>query len=171
MLKPRAPQVVGIFLSLRQRVVIKDMDGNPIACVLEKILSMSPAMFIYGFKPFFEGQEPTSEKQDGKPLYAWAKVWQPVYTSMYMIQMANGNNSYTTASYDTTDYKSWAPGLWAPRLSVVKGADKTKGGCCLIDRSTMQLEDMNVYDVTVAPGIDPILMVGLVICKDKISER
>ena len=30
---------------------------------------------------------------------------------------------------------------------------------------------MNVYDVTVAPGIDPILMIGLVICKDKIVEK
>ena len=166
-------KVVGILLSMRQRVLIKDMDGNPIACILEKVMSMSPAMFIYGFKPFYEGQQPTPETQDGKPLYAWAKVWNVVtsLTPMYMIQMANGNDSYTRASYETADYKSWAPGVAAPRLSVVKGADKTKGGCCLIDRATLQFEGMNVYDVTVAPGIDPILMIGLVICKDKIVEK
>ena len=109
----------------------------------------------------------------GRPLYAWAKVWNPVtsMTPMYMIQMAKGDDEYTSATYETCDYKSWAPGVAAPRLSVVKGADKTKGGCCLIDRSTLQFQGANVYDVTIAPGIDPILMIGLVICKDAIQEK
>ena len=166
-------KVHGTYFSMRQRVVIKDLDGKPIACVLGKILSISPAMFIYGVKPYYEGQQPTSEKEDGLPLYAWAKVWNPVtsMTPMYMIQMAKGDDEYTSATYETCDYKSWAPGVAAPRLSVVKGADKTKGGCCLIDRSTLQFESANVYDVTIAPGIDPILMIGLVICKDAIQER
>ena len=48
---------------------------------------------------------------------------------------------------------------------------RDRGGCCLIDRSTFQFESANVYDVTIAPGIDPILMIGLVICKDAIQER
>ena len=63
-------KVQGTFLSMRQRVVIKDLDGKPIACVLGKILSISPAMFIYGVKPYYEGQQPTSEKEDGLPLSA-----------------------------------------------------------------------------------------------------
>ena len=165
-------KVQGTFMSMRQRVVIKDLDGKPIACVLGKMFSFSPAMFIYGVKPYYEGQQPTSEKEDGLPLYAWAKVWKPFdMTPTYMIQMAKGDDEYTSATYETCDYKSWAPGVAAPRLAVVKGADKTKGGCCLIDRSTLQFESANVYDVTIAPGIDPILMIGLVICKDAIQER
>ena len=32
-------------------------------------------MFVYGFKPYFEGQKPTDETQDSLPLFAWAKVW------------------------------------------------------------------------------------------------
>ena len=166
-------KVVGVFFSMRNRVVIKDMDGNPIACVLDKIFSASPAMFIYGFKPYYEGQQPTSETYEDLPLYAWAKVWKLAFSlePIYMIQMAKGNDEYTKATYETSDYKAWAPGFAAPRLSVVKGANKEKGGCCLIDRSTVQYEGRNVYDVTVAPGIDPTLMIGLTICKDKIQER
>ena len=201
-------KVVGVLASMRTRVIIKDMDDNPIACVIEKIMSMSPAMFIYGFKPYFEGQNPVSETQNDLPLYAWAKVWKPLksITSMLCVQMANGDDSYTEASFGTADYKAKAPSMTAPRLSVVKGADMGANGCALIDRSTIQFEGMNVYDVrnprlertpqlaraqplppsiqqemsaiafaapqvTVAKGIDPILIVGMTICKDKIEEK
>ena len=86
---------------------------------------MSPAMFIYGFKPYFEGQQPTGETQNELPLYAWAKVWKPIksLTPMLCIQMANGNDSYTEASFETTDFKAKAPSMLAPRLSVCKGAE------------------------------------------------
>jgi len=166
-------KVIGIFASMRQRCVIKDMNDQPVACVLEKVMSMSPAMFIYGFKPYFEGQQPTGETQNELPLYAWAKVWKPIksLTPMLCIQMANGNDSYTEASFETTDFKAKAPSMLAPRLSVCKGAEFGTNGCCLIDRATLQFEGMNVYDVTVAKGIDPILMVGLTLCKDKIEEK
>jgi len=167
-------KVTGILASMRTRVVIKDMDDNPVACVIEKILSMSPAMFIYGFKPYFEGQKPCSETQNDLPLYAWAKVWKPLQsiTLMLCVQMANGDDSYTEASLTTADYKAKAPSMTAPRLSVVKGADFNAGnGCALIDRSTLQFEGMNVYDVTVAKGIDPILIIAMTICKDKIEEK
>lgn len=166
-------KIAGILMSARQRIVIRDLDDNPIACVLEKVLSMSPAMFIYGFKPYFEGQNPTSETQDDKPLYAWAKVWSPIksITDMLCVQMANGDDSYTEASLSTCEYKAKAPSMTAPRLSVVKGSDMSKGGCCLINRATLQFEAMNVYDVTIAKGIDPVLMIGLVVCKDKFDEK
>ena len=62
-------------LSLRDRYVLKDYAGEPVACILEKVMSIGPVFFVYSFKPYFEGQLPTSEKQGGKPLYAWAKVW------------------------------------------------------------------------------------------------
>ena len=93
----------GFDLLSRRRCVIKDMNDKPVACVLEKVMSMSPAMFIYGFKPYFEGQQPTGETQNELPLYAWAKVWKPIksLTPMLCIQMANGNDSYTEASFET----------------------------------------------------------------------
>lgn len=100
-------------------------------------------------------------------------VWQPVMemTQTYVIQMATGDNKYSEASLDTADYKARAPGLMAPRLQVVKGADNSKNGCALIERPTVDWSFANSYRVSIAPGIDPILMLGLTICKDKIEEK
>ena len=55
----------------------------------------------------------------------------------------------------------------APRLQVAKG----DAGCALIERPTIDWEFANSYRVTVAKGIDPILMLALTICKDKLEEK
>ena len=124
-------------------------------------------MFVYGFKPYFAGQNPTKETQNGKPLYAWAKVWNTVLAvrQKYNIQMAIGDDEYSDTN--TPDYEATAPGLLAPRLQVAKG----DAGCALIERPTIDWEFANSYRVTVAKGIDPILMLALTICKDKLEEK
>ena len=71
-------KIDGKILSLRDRAVIKDADGNPACCVIEKVFALSPAYFVYGFKPYFEGQKPTGETQNNLPLYAWFKIWKKV---------------------------------------------------------------------------------------------
>ena len=159
--------VQGKVMSMRDRIVILDTSGNEIACCLEKVFSMSPAMFVYGFKPFFAGQNPTKETQNGKPLYAWAKVWNTVLAvrQKYNIQMAIGDDEYSDTN--SPDYEATAPGLLAPRLQVAKG----DAGCALIERPTIDWEFANSYRVTVAKGIDPILMLALTICKDKLEEK
>eukprot|EP00966_Prymnesium_polylepis_P268904 6212390-Prymnesium_polylepis.1 len=58
----------GKFMSLRDRAVLSDANGKPVCCIIERILAMSPSYFIYSFKPYFEGQQPSGEKQDGTPL-------------------------------------------------------------------------------------------------------
>ena len=79
--------------------------------------------------------------------------------------MAIGNDEYS--STDSPDFVATAPGMLAPRLQVEKGG----AGCALIERPTVDWEFMNSYRVTVAKGIDPILMLALTICKDKIEEK
>lgn len=164
-------KVKGKVMSMRERIVITDMDDEPIVCILEKMLSMSPAMFIYGFKPYYEGQKPTKETQDGKPLYAWAKCWQTAMaiTQIYNINMANADDGYTDTS--TPDYYAKAPSMTAPRLSVWKGANNQGEGCALIDRPTIDWDWANSYKISVAKGIDPVLILGLTICKDKLQEK
>jgi len=164
-------KVKGKVMSMRDRIVIEGMNGEPIACILEKVFSMSPAMFIYGFKPYYEGQQPTKETQNDKPLYAWAKVWQTAMamTQIYNINMASGDDSYTDTA--KPDYYAKAPSMTAPRLSVWKGASDAGEGCGLIDRPTVDWDWANSYKISVAKGIDPVLLLGLTICKDKIQEK
>ena len=136
------------------RVVIKDTDGNPIALISFRKGRGS----IDGFRPLFAGQLPISEKQDGMPLYAWAKIARGGETWL-RVAMANpnGNTKYDYQASITSDSK---------HASVIKA----NLGCCLMDRSIVRVEASpgiyvreHVYDVTIAPGIDPVLMIGLTI--------
>ena len=170
--------------------MIKDMDSNPIACIdwgewrfcdwLPSILLRGPGadvivMSIYAFKPFFDGQEPTTEKQDGKPLYAWANVQQAThgsvpdsafrFSSSAVLEMQMVATKYTSESYlSWTDYSFVR---FQRTLAVVKGKDPSIGGCCIIKRKPSKDE----ITATVAPNIDPILMLGLMICWPKYLYR
>jgi hypothetical protein len=151
------------------RVVIKDADGNAIACVREtKDLGFLGAR-IYCFKPSFAGQLPTSEKQDGLPLYDWAKVPSrpPSYTTgtqtSFEAHMANGNDKY----------RAQTPSFASPHANVEIMRGPTVAGCCLMDRSVSRVEASpgiyvreHVYDVTIAPNVDPVLMICLAIYVD-----
>ena len=137
------------------RVVIKDTDGNPIASIFIRKGGGS----IDGFRPLFARQLPISEKQDGMPLYAWAKIARGGETWL-RVAMANpnGNTKYDYQASITSDSK---------HASVIKALNL---GCCLMDRSIVRVEASpgiyvreHVYDVTIAPGIDPVLMIGLTI--------
>ena len=148
------------------RVVIKDADGNAIACVRETKDLGSLGARIYCFKPSFAGQLPTSEKQDGLPLYDWAKVDSQHSLSQrttFKAHMANGNDKY----------RAQTPSFASPHAEVEIMRGPTVAGCCLMDRSISRVEASpgiylreHVYDVTIAPNVDPVLMICLAICID-----
>ena len=150
------------------RVVIKDADGNAIACVRETKDLGSLGARIYCFKPSFAGQLPTSEKQDGLPLYDWAKVPSrpPLLATSqtsFEAHMANGNDKY----------RAQTPSFASPHAKVKIKRGQTVAGCCLMDRSISRVEASpgiylreHVYDVTIAPNVDPVLMICLAICID-----
>ena len=155
------------------RVVIKDTDGNPIALISFRKGGGS----IDGFRPLFAAQLPISEKQDGMPLYAWAKIARGGETWL-RVAMANPNGSHgasapipgtNTGFYmvPNTKYKYQASITSDSKHARVFKANL---GCCLMDRSIVRVEASpgiyvreHVYDVTIAPGIDPVLMIGLTI--------
>ena len=157
------------------RVVIKDADGNAIACVREntryeretrEMTHGFEGSRIYCFKPSFAGQLPTSEKQDGLPLYDWAKVDSQHSLSQrttFKAHMANGNDKY----------RAQTPSFASPHAEVEIMRGPTVAGCCLMDRSISRVEASpaiyvreHVYDVTIAPNVDPVLMICLAICVD-----
>ena len=150
------------------RVVIKDADGNAIACVRETKDLGSLGARIYCFKPSFAGQLPTSEKQDGLPLYDWAKVPSrppslATGQTSFEAHMANGNDKY----------RAQTPSFASPHAKVDFMRGPTVACCCLMDRSISRVEASpgiylreHVYDVTIAPNVDPVLMICLAIYVD-----
>ena len=152
--------------------MIGDMDSNPVACIDWKHKRWTPCsddvMFIYAFKPFFDGQQPTTEREDGTPLYAWAKV-KPgsdgifSFGRSFIVEM-------TITNYTSEPYLSWTDFscfLFQRTWAVVKGKDPSRGGCCIIKRKPSKDE----ITATVAPNIDPILIIVLMICWPKYLYR
>lgn len=162
----------GKNMSMRERTVLMDANGEPVACILEKILSMSPAFFVYAFEPRYEGQAPTSETQNGKPLYAYAKVFKKLMSikdefHICMCTKDTGDNEYEKP--DAASFDGKAPGTMSPKCSLTyKGS-----GCALVDRKVLdwgELIGANAYTLTMAAGVDPMLMIAFVAIKDKIAE-
>lgn len=163
----------GKNMSLRTRTVLMDAQGEHVACILEKVFSMSPSFFVYSFSPRYEGQQPTDETQYDKPLYAYAKIWKKNMSikdefHICMCTKDTGDNEYEKAAEGSFEGK--APGTMSPKCSITyKGK-----GCALVDRKVLDWGDLigtNAYTVTMAPGVDPMLMIAFVAIKDKIMEQ
>jgi hypothetical protein len=160
----------GKILSLRDRCVIHGADGQPACCIIERILSMSRSYFVYSYKPYFAGQTPWVDMMAGAYLYAWAKFWKRLVaiTDEFEICMAVGDDEYEAA--DAGSYKATAPSMTSPKLQV----EKQGKGCALIERKVIdfgELIDINGWELTVAKGIDPILMIALISTKDAIKDK
>jgi len=163
-------KIDGKIWSLRDRAVILDADGQPACCIIQKMLSMSPSYFVYAFKPYFDGQKPTGEKQDGKDLYAWAKIWKRLVsiTDEFNICMAVGDDEYQAPEHGL--FKAVAPSMTSPKLQVSKDGR----GCALVERKVIdfgELIDINGWTLIIAKGIDPILMIALISVKDAIQDN
>jgi len=160
----------GKVFTMRSRAVIQDKDKKPVCVVMEKVLSMSPTYFVYSYKPYFQGQKPCGEKQDGKDLYAWAKIWNRLMaiTEEYTICMAVGDNEYQEPEAGL--FKAKAPSMTSPKLKVWKDGR----GCALVERKVLdwgELIDINGWELTVAKGIDPVLMIALISAKDAVKDK
>ena len=163
----------GKNLSLRERTVVLDANGQPCACILEKIFAMSPAFFVYAFSPRYDGQQPTNETQNEMPLYAYAKVWKKAMSikdefHICLCTKDTGDNEYEKA--EEGSFTGLAPGTLSPKCQITyKGV-----GCALVDRKVLDWGDLignNAYTLTMAAGVDPMLMVAFVAIKDKIAEQ
>ena len=63
-----------------------------------------------------------------------------------------------------------APSMTSPKLQVWKDGR----GCALVERKVIdwgELIDINGWTLTIAKGIDPILMIALISVKDAIADN
>lgn len=87
---------------------------------------------------------------------------------MARLAVATGDNEYQDPY--AASYVAKSPGITSPKLYVLKDG----AGCALIDRKVIdfgELFDINGWQVTVAKGIDPLLIIALVSVKDKIKDN
>lgn len=157
-------QVKGAVMSLRDRMVLRDLSGVVVAVCLAKVLSIEKSFYIYSPEPRVEGQGPSSETEDGKPLYSWAKVNLDMLSipKSYTIYMATGHDEF-----DNGAYRGENIGVLSPKMTVRKNGK----GCCLVDRAVFEFECNNCYGLTIAPGIDPALMICFTVITDELKEK
>jgi len=166
----------GTALPFRRRLLVNDFAGAPLACVVEK---GGGAYLVHAVKPYLPNQPPTGETVADRPLYAWAKIWKRSVASSrlsaqsatpeYFICMATGRNTYEADSTSTTraSYSGKAPAPLSEKLTL----SRFGRGCLLIDRKELQwgsLRGTNSYELTIAPGTDPVLMVILCAVRDQL---
>jgi len=140
-------KIDGKIWSIRDRAVIMDADGKPACCIISKIFAMSPTYFVYAYKPYFDGQKPTGEKQDGKDLYAWAKIWKRLVaiTDEFNICMAVGDDEYQAP--ESGLFKATAPSMTSPKLQVTKDGR----GCTLVERKVIDFGEL----IDITGGLSP----------------
>lgn len=110
--------VKGNALSLRDRVVIADAQGNLIAMMQEKIVSLRKEFQVYSFKPNAEGQESTENVQ-GVPVYRFALIQKQLkaITTELCYKLYNGNDVGDTimiakAQMAVKLVSAWGPWIW-----------------------------------------------------------
>lgn len=158
--------VQGAFFTMRGKATVNDPSGELIAVIIRQVLTIKRAFYIYAPIERVPDQEPSSETgPDGQPLYSWALVsmmpFECTVRPSLRMAMATGNNTFGDEIYHGRK-----PAMCTYKMDVTKDAL----GCCRIDRGSFQFECANCYSLTIAQGIDPVLMVCYTIVKDELDE-
>lgn len=123
---------------------------------------------LYSTRPRFKGQIPAASRVDGNqqqtttaPQFLWATIHatpgagspysKAYFNTMEMIQDKKMNRGEDVASYRTEE----ASGSLGPQIVVYKG---TKAAASIRISGNGEI---STYDMTIAPGIDPCLMMAL----------
>lgn len=159
-------EVQSALLTMRGRVAIRNMAGDLVAMLLQKVLTIKWAYYIYAPIPRVGDQEPSSETgPEGQTLYSWALVsmmpFECTVRPSLRMQMATGNDTFGDA-----DYVGRKPAMCTYKMDITKNLK----GCCRIDRAFFQFDCANCYQLTISAGIDPVLMVCYTIIKDELDE-
>ena len=178
-----APGGRGMFA--RSRDIIYDKAGAPLCCIIMPAISFN-AIHIYSFQPYLDAQEPSGKVHDGKPLYACAIVEKdivfPEYFGTRMAASKAERDEYARSGRTMKGVYSEhveflanpsLPGYPTLEVYSVKSEGGDAVGVCLVDRVDKQHftyianTKNDSYLVSVAPGIDPVLMFALAVIHDR----
>eukprot|EP00928_Gymnodinium_smaydae_P055299 TRINITY_DN38887_c0_g1_i1.p1 TRINITY_DN38887_c0_g1~~TRINITY_DN38887_c0_g1_i1.p1 ORF type:complete len:224 (-),score=36.78 TRINITY_DN38887_c0_g1_i1:13-684(-) len=143
--------------SVHKWVVLKNAEGKLIACIIRKEMASGPAHYLYGTSARISGQE-ASEEFEGEKLYCWANVAKDTNSSapVYLVNLASGPNEFESRSFVVSQI-----GYLGRQLTIKKG---DAGAALLGQHATLH----NQYTLTVAAGVDAVVMVATVIAVDQI---
>ena len=155
---PFEVDVKGKSMSLRDKMFIRDQDGNVLAVIMKMHLKWETTFKIYGFEPYVDGQDPSeNQTYDDKPLYEWAKV----KDNFFSVRK-------TMTTIDGIEYVMDGVG----RLFDYRQMRLTRDGkvCAHMQEMNLGIFTGNTWGIRIGPGIDPCLIVGFMAINDEINE-
>ena len=159
--KPFEVDIKGVALTLRDKMVIKDSKTDTeVAVILRMFLQWETTFKIYTFAPNFDNQTPSEkQKHDNKDLYELAECKDKFFSV---------RKTMTTA--DGVQYVMDGVGkvFAAHRQMRITRNDKP---CMLAEEKTLGIFTGNQWEIKIAPGIDPVLMVTFMAVMDEMNEQ
>lgn len=158
--RPFEANVKGALWSVRDRMTLRHyLTGEPIAVLLKMFGRWERTFKVYSFRPLFLGQVPSNQQSDdGRPLYTWGEVIDSAYSVQYRMTTLDG------AVYI------------ADRVGAVLGPLQmklTRNGrtAAMVGHESMFTGFYGpVWDIQIAPGIDPCMILCFTAIVDELIE-
>jgi len=194
--RPFEANVKGKVWSARNRMVLRNLQGVPIGVMLKMYGRFERTFKIYGFTPLYAGQVPS--KQHGEEfgrqlLYTWAEVVDPAYSITYTMKTYDGSFyvadrvgavmgptrmrvSKNGGTFLRTRFVFVMPYLSArlilfPFFLFFSRVDLFTVFCAMVEHESF-FSGLNgpVWDLRIAPGIDPCLVICFTAIVDELME-
>jgi len=156
--KPFEVDVKGQSLSLRDKMMLRNQDGEVVAVMLHMFMEWENTYKIYGLKPYMEGQEPSKNRtHEDQPLYEWAKCKDKFMSVKKSMKTIDGVKYVMDGVGPIFGYRQMriarddVPAVHCKELNIgiFKG---------------------NQWEVRIGPGIDPALIVAFMAVMDEMNE-
>lgn len=138
------------MLSLRDKMMLRNQEGEVVAVMLRMLMKWENTYKIYGLKPYFRGQFPSQkQKHDDKPLYEWAKCKENKMTTQITMTTVDGVKYATDYVGPISIYR---------RIRITR--DKKPAVLC--KELNLGVIEGTQWEIRIGPGNDPALMIAFV---------
>ena len=158
--------LVGKTSHSKDRLVLKDRDGHTIGVIVKRLVHYDRRFDIYGVQPISPSQRPAENQRtkDGDPLYLRARVIGNLKGKL-SIDMFSGSNRFRTDVYRVHKLKT---GFLEGKTLYFTKQDRM---AALLKQGAFPKGVQGpAWDGTIAPGIDPCLMVCLIAILDETNK-
>lgn len=158
--QPFEADIQGKNFSIKDKMILCNRSNQEIGIIL-KNFGLRTTYTIYGFHPAKPGQEPSKTKHNNRQLYKFAEVVDLPMSFDYTIQCEDG-----------TVYRAEVAGgrlVGRRQMRVVKDRQM----CALVGEERMMAGNFRgqIWDVKIAPGADPLMMIAFVAILEECLER
>lgn len=159
--KPFEVDIKGHAMSLRDRMVVRDSESKTeVAVILGMFLKWETTFKIYTFAPNYDDQTPSeTQKHDSRDLYEFAECKDKFFSVRKTLTTSDGSH-YVMDGVG----KVFA----AHRQMRITCNDKP---CMYAVEKNLGFFTGNQWEVKIAPGIDPVLMVAFMVVMDEMNEN